>query len=205
MYVPTRAIPFIEMQRSHFKENEDLRQFFSRDIKEEFHDISSMIPILCKQIVDIGCGLGGIDYLLYTYYKTAMFTLIDKEGISKNLHYGFKQTASYYNLFEITKDFLSGNQVNLKDFTFLDASKVHEIIKDSVDLVISLYSWGYYYPIGEYIDVVYHMLKMEGLVILDIRTGQGQLEDLATDVRFEIVKVRTLFNKRHRTLLRKVK
>lgn len=39
----------------------------------------------------------------------------------------------------------------------------------SFDLVISLISWGFHYPLSQYMDDVYELLNENGALILDLR------------------------------------
>ena len=40
-----------------------------------------------------------------------------------------------------------------------------------VDLILSLMSWGFHYPVSTYLQSVYNTFRDGGIVILDIRKG----------------------------------
>ena len=201
MIVPESAIPFIRMQRTNFKEGDDLREYFKKAITDEFYDIKPLLPKRCSQILDIGCGLGGIDYFLYFHYKTAVFDLLDKVGVSNKLVYGYRKKAAHYSSFKETRKFLIENDVPMKNIRFRTPEQIRQIETGSTCLVVSLYSWGYHYPITDYLEEVYRVLKKGGRVVLDIRINTDQLKKLGNYGKFSLDYVSKSFNKRNRILL----
>jgi len=52
----------------------------------------------------------------------------------------------------------------------IEATEENDIeIETRVDLVLSLISWGFHYPVGVYLERVYDLLDEGGVLILDIR------------------------------------
>ncbi len=49
----------------------------------------------------------------------------------------------------------------------------------SFDLVISLISWGFHYPVSTYARPVYGALAPHGVLILDVRRGTAGKDELA--------------------------
>ena len=196
MKIPTEALPYIKMQRTHFKEGENLIEFYEKDIREEFDRIRPLLPTTpCQQILDIGCGLGGIDHYLHSHYDSSLITMLDFDSVSKKLVYGFRPIAAHYNSVDIAKDMLQMNDLPILDFTFIAPGDLKRIRKDYIDLVISLYSWGYHYPLSTYLDQVYRVARPGATILLDLRINQSQLGQLYEDSRFTITYVGGVFNK----------
>jgi protein-L-isoaspartate O-methyltransferase len=85
---------------------------------------------------------------------------------------------------------------------------VVDILKSSFpsgtfDVIISLISWGFHYPVSTYLDVVYDNMAENGILILDVRKNQNQ-EVLLTS-KFETVKVIHDIGKAQRFLVKKFK
>ena len=69
-----------------------IREKFSRDMKNEFHIIKDYLPKKAYSLLDIGCGVAGIDVLISQYYNHNInLFLIDKTKIDNNIYYSFKQ------------------------------------------------------------------------------------------------------------------
>ena len=51
-------------------------------------------------------------------------------------------------------------------------------LPEALDLVISLISWGFHYPVAVYADQVREILRPGGRVILDVRKGTDGREQL---------------------------
>jgi len=150
------------------------------ELNREFDEIKEHLPDRRCTILDIGCGLAGIDLRLYRHYqRDTAIHLLDKEGVSA-IYYGFENKAAYYNKSSLTKSFLLDNGVSEKDLAFYDAQKNEFPTKTQFDLIISLISWGFHYPIGTYLDNFVAALRTGGRVIVDIRKetdGYRELED----------------------------
>lgn len=50
----------------------------------------------------------------------------------------------------------------------------------TVDLVFSLVSWGYHYPVTDYLEDACALLRPGGTLILDVRTGTDGREKIET-------------------------
>ena len=61
----------------------------------------------------------------------------------------------------------------------IEATQSNEIdTGKKLDLVLSLISWGFHYPVGVYLDRVYELLNDDGRLILDVRTRTDGLNVL---------------------------
>ena len=132
--------------------------------------------------------MAGIDVLIDQHYPNhpgCDFTLIDKDSTDSKPVYGFNQAMSYYNHFGVTDEVLKAN--NVTNYTFLDAEDslvthwrhLTEPV-DRFDLVISLLSCGFHYPVGAYSSVINNTLSdsPEAVVIMDIRKGTDGKREL---------------------------
>jgi SAM-dependent methyltransferase len=157
-----------------------VRRAFNRDMEREYGEIRPHLPRRAVAILDIGCGVGGIDVLLHRHYGTPRLYLVDRTETSGKIWYGFQERGAFYNSFDATRRVLLGNRVPEKDLRFREVNEECRLdIPESVDLVISLISWGFHYPVEVYADQVRALLRPGGRVILDVRKdtdGKAQLE-----------------------------
>jgi len=119
-----------------------------------------------KRILELGCGLGRMSiYLSKQLDYNAEFILADYDNISEKIKYGWNPGKSLYNKLDLTTKFCLMN--NLVNFETFDLSK-HDISKlKDIDLVISVMSVGFHYPIEQYMK---KLLKIcNGDMIFGIR------------------------------------
>lgn len=151
---------------------------YEDDLAREFAQLEPLLPPLPCTFLDIGCGLGGIDVLLHRHYNGhAKIHLLDKDGISK-IYYGFEPEAAFYNNAGLTLTFMADNGVPSSAVTFhnSDGDGFPKNIK--FDLILSLISWGFHYPVDTYLESAAHTLSPHGRIILDVRQGTGGEEQL---------------------------
>lgn len=130
-----------------------IKNEYNNDMWSEYISIKDHLPEYAESILDIGCGIGGIDIYLYKHYKnSANIYLIDKSAIDDNLHYGFKDHGSFYNSLMLTRSFLSKNNVPEERIFVQEANAGNTIeFNQKFDLIISLISWGFHYPVTTYL------------------------------------------------------
>ena len=162
---------------------------YKTDIRNEYLSISEFLPASCFSILDIGCGVAGIDVFLNYHYKEKQpkFYLLDKTHIEKSVWYGFKPKGAFYNSLDTAKDLLVQNNVPERFIHIVDATENNDInIGCRVDLVISLLSWGFHYPIETYLAKVLELLMESGVIILDVRKNTSGI-DLLNNVFSNVV------------------
>lgn len=128
---------------------------YRKEIELDFLMIEPHLPERVESILDIGCGMAGIDVFLKRKYPTARLELLDGDGDMRP-SYGFNRRCKPYNSRQATAELLKANGVSI--------DRWHDIgTKDELkaDLVISLISWGFHYPLAMY--------KASGLCIADLR------------------------------------
>jgi SAM-dependent methyltransferase len=177
MNVPDICIPWIKAQRTGY--TEPVRDFLI-DMKFEYNEMKNHLPIRCESILDIGCGVGGIDVLLSKKFGNPLLYLLDNSKQSEKPIYGYDKGASFYNDFSATVGMMDSN--GIYQYQLIDICKGFPKIKD-VDLVISLLSWGYHYPVETYLEDVKKCLNKNGMIIMDIRQNTNGLETLKTITR----------------------
>jgi SAM-dependent methyltransferase len=157
---------------------EDIKQQFRDEMHEEFQSIEPYLPDNTTSVLDVGCGVGGIDLFLSDYYEDQqpIFYLFDKTEISDSVYYQFRNQSAFYNSLEVAAESLQRNGMDEKNIHTLDADQFDLSKLKQVDLCISLISWAFHYPLDTYLDDVLRCLSEDGSLILDFRRETGQLE-----------------------------
>lgn len=157
---------------------ESIKKMYLDDMEQEYNTIKDYLPINCNNILDIGCGIAGIDLFLKNHYKNSVeFSLLDKNEVNETVYYDLNKKAAFYNSLDLAKDFLSKNGIDETKISLLFANDKNEINTfKEFDLVISLISWGFHYPVEIYLNRVYELLNTNGILIIDIRKGNDGLE-----------------------------
>lgn len=118
------------------------------------------------RILDIGAGLGGIDVMLRRHYGIrAELTLADRNARTAGPQGGFQRKAgefAAYCDFDRTREFLKANDVEER-IEFVDLER-EPLPAERFDLVVSLLSWGFHYPVDTY-------APDSSLLVLDVRGG----------------------------------
>jgi SAM-dependent methyltransferase len=147
-----------------------IARLYTHSILRDFESIKPHLPESPPRVLDIGCGLGGIDLAIYRHYGAAELWLLDREGDSP-IYYGFRPVAAHYNSLAVSRTFLEHNGVAEQHITTIDVDATGFPTAISFGLVLSLLSWGFHYPLDTYIDDVLRALSVDGVVILDVRAG----------------------------------
>jgi SAM-dependent methyltransferase len=190
--VPDACIPLLLEQRTHYLNNPAVE--YSAELNETYLEICDYLPN-DSRILDIGCGMAGIDVLLGKHYGNgAKITISDKQGVSKVINCGFHENAdefSNYHDFDAALKLLESNGISNVECVDLN----HQPFPCSeFDVVISLLSWGFHYPITTYNPKV----SRGGVIIADIRNGTNGDELLG---KYGKVKKISERKKHHRVLV----
>jgi SAM-dependent methyltransferase len=167
--LPDAAIPYIRLQRTTLGPN--LAVEYAEAIAKEFAAMVPFLPPEVESVLDIGCGMAGIDVLFWRHYQPDLY-LLDGTGMTEE-RVGFHQTMKPYNSMKVARELLALNGV--------PAGRVSEGLPESCDLVISLFSWGFHYPVSVYLPLVKRVLWHGGRLLLDLRKGTGGEEALRAD------------------------
>jgi SAM-dependent methyltransferase len=152
---------------------DNIKRLYCEDILIEYETIKDHLPQACENILDIGCGMAGIDIFLFQHYQSDTkidYFLFDKTEINQKVFYGYKEKSAFYNSLILAKSFLRLNGIDESKIHLIEVPSNNKISIDcSFDLVISLISWGFHYPLSQYLDNVYELLNENGTLILDLR------------------------------------
>ena len=159
--------------------NKEIKTMYMVDMESEYESIMSFLPNNCSSILDVGCGVAGIDLFLNEHYlnRGVEFFLLDKNEIEEDIFYNYAEKTAFYNSLDVAKDLLVQNGVKNEKVHLIEATEKNDINIDiGVDLVLSLISWGFHYPVGVYLEKVYNLLNDEGGLILDVRKNTDGLD-----------------------------
>ena len=150
-------------------------------MQAEYDRLRDHLPSHADSILDIGCGVAGIDVFLGRHYRfNPRIYLLDKTATDPVVYYGFESKGSVYNSLDVSRDMLIANGVAPGQIHTQEATDQNEILfPESFDIVISLISWGFHYPVLTYIETVHQKMKPGGVLIIDIRTGTGGEQDIS--------------------------
>lgn len=144
------------------------------DIEREFATIRDYLDSrTVSRMIDIGCGHGLIDLLFWREYRCALH-LVDIEKTADRHHDWNSKGAGYASL-KAARSFLIRNGVPGEMIQATNPKKQMLAVKPGeTDLVISLLSAGFHYPVSEYAATVLKALRPGGVFIFDARNGAGQ-------------------------------
>jgi len=148
--IPDRCKHYFALQRPEVTD-------FVSSVEDDFKTLEAYLPENVNSILDIGCGMAGIDIPLKKRYPEASLNLLDSDG--KKCDYGWKTSCAPYNSREATDELLKEN--NVKVDRWIEAGTQELLI---FDLIISIISWGFHYPLSTY--------NVKGFCFADLRKGK---------------------------------
>jgi len=151
----------------------------NNEFESEFKQLIKYLPNKVENVADIGCGLGIINILINNHFnKKIYFTLIDSDQIERKVSYGFHPKGQFYNSFKLTSDLLIGNGIKKERLNLVDVDNKNKL-KTKFDLVISLLSMGYHYPITQYLKFFIKNTHKETIFIFDIANEHTKFEEIS--------------------------
>lgn len=137
----------------------------------EFHQLSPHLPDKIDGLLDIGCGLAGIDVFIARARPGAVVHLVDGyEMDNKNKKHGYNKQSTPWNDVDSAGKFVRDNCPDTKVVThYYD----RPLDIDKIDLIISMWSWGFHYPVSTYLPVA--LRHPRAGVVLDIRKRSNGL------------------------------
>lgn len=205
--VPNEALPFILLQRTGLQRlnfrflrklgvsyhprlcgwecrwrEAAIRRDFITSIHRDYEQIRAHLPERVGTVLDIGCGVAGIDVALHRHYiaRPPQFRLLDKSAVSERVYYDFHAAAAFYNSLEAARRMLTSNGVSAEAIQSFEANEQNTIplADGNADLILSLISWGFHYPVATYLREAARVLAPGGTIIMDVRRDSGGLEEL---------------------------
>ena len=150
---------------------EDIEKRTEELFQKEIELIKNYLPKKVENIMDIGCGLGIINIFLNKIYSNQPnFFLLDKNRIDKVIKYGFSLDYESYNDLKETRNLLISNDIKPSSINTFDVEKNFQINAE-IDLVISLKSMGYHYPIDQYLRLFQSCCNENTSFIFDVSEG----------------------------------
>lgn len=142
-------------------------------------------------VCDVGCGQG-INNVLLQHDFVSRFTLVDIEETDDQYHLWAENGSGYASLAS-AKSLLVENGTSAENIVTINPKKTPwDQSGHQFDLVTSLYSCGFHYPVDEYIELFLDTVRNGGAVCLDLRKnylnrGSEMLSNLMTVGSAEVV------------------
>lgn len=205
LVLPAEALPYVLLQRAEASVFERTarrhRAFYQRRLlhwetrlfarpvlrkyrawlARDYESVRRFLPERVGALCDVGCGIAGIDVLLFRHYgepPDLQVHLVDRTATSELVTYGYKGDGEFYNSLAIAADTLAANGLPRSQVHTHEASPNGTLAVGPVDLVVSLISWGFHYPVATYLDAAHEALTPGGRVILDVRQGTDGEEEV---------------------------
>ena len=139
-----------------------------------------------KRSADIGCGYAFASLVLHRRYGCDVVLIDIEEGNSR--HFGFEAEGAGYTSLDTARAFLEGNGVPPEQITCLNPKSQDTAALGGFDLVISLASCGFHYPVGTYDSLFRSQINGGGGIVLDIRKGSGGIGAMKSYGAVEVLK-----------------
>jgi SAM-dependent methyltransferase len=124
-------------------------------------------------ILDIGCGLGLVDLVLYKRISPSPDVyLLDKNNEHKSLSPvsgGFNQRFIFTADLDLARDIFETNGVKTEQLHFVEPDNNAIASLPKVDLILSITAWGFHFPIEMYWEGVQRILHNKSVIFIDLR------------------------------------
>lgn len=180
--------------------NAEFRDAFLASYWKANHDyfeaIRAHLPAHGGRILDIGAGIGLLDLLIHRHARSAKprLYLLDQSVDVQQLPEasiaptGFNEKYVFTASMTEAAEFLQLNGVPAGDVQLCEVNAWSIPQGAPFDLIFSRKSWGFHYPLAEYLDDACRSLSEQGGLITDVRANQGAEELLQR----EFVEVKVL-------------
>ena len=137
-------------------------------MKNEYSMLQNHIEFNRKKILSIGAGMGGLELIINSQNKNNIFTIIEKNYVSKKVKYGWDDNnLEAYNNLKLLRNFFQDNGMK-NNFEIYDFDKDKNILpQNKFDLIISLYSLDYHYDFNLYKEYMKTVSQDNTSIIFD--------------------------------------
>jgi len=157
----------IEMAKLHVTQMSSDLNFYNKLTEAEYESFKEFIG-QPQRILELGCGLGRMSvYINKQLDYEPEFILADFDEISKKIKYGWNPGNIFYNKLETTRQFCIEN--NLRRFEIFNLAERNISELKNVDLVISVMSVGFHYPIEQYMKTLLNITTQDVVMIFGVR------------------------------------
>ncbi len=183
-----RNLPFMSynrivlLQAALFKAK--TKKLAQEDVIADYEALKDHFPKNAEHILDIGAGSGLADVLLYRRYQNATggphLYLLDKSQVDDTVYYGYEKRGSFYSSLAVAKNVLLKNgipedRIHMQE---VDESNYKINFDAKFDLIVSIASWGWHYPVDVYLEETYRLLKPGGTLITSVKYDNDGEEKL---------------------------
>jgi hypothetical protein len=166
------------------KDNEKFLIKFNEIANRFFLKTTELIPYIdnVKTVVDIGSGVALFDLLMSQHWTEANFYLVDKSAWTVTNDYEYwsaENKHGFYNSWDIVTDCIKTSNLDSDKFKFLEPTNE---FPESIDFVISTFSWMYHYPMAVYWDKIFPRLSNGGYLVVDILNNEHEKVNEISDM-----------------------
>ncbi len=163
LIIPDACVPFIRFQRSRYAERkvpdpEEVKHRYAAHVAEDFAGMEPHLPAHVDSILEIGCGVALLEVFMKRKYPDARLELLDGDKVTAPGGGGYSAKPDVYNSRAHTEMLLAANGVTVDRWHDVGTKALLE-----ADLIISMASCGYHFPVSTY--------RLKGLCIMDLRRG----------------------------------
>jgi SAM-dependent methyltransferase len=153
-------------------------------LRDKFDSFKLYIPVPCRNVLDVGSGMGGINILVHEYTKADIYLL---DGIKDQPI--VKRNWQTHNSMQVAQKFLAVNGVALAGW-FSPALRLHAAkkVRPKFDLVISLGAWCFHLPPRQYLAFVAEHMGPSGRMVVEVRIDREDY-DAELKEKFNLVDV----------------
>jgi len=174
------------------------RKFVDSLLKHRLERVSHHADVILEyapentsSILDIGCGLGLVDLVLYKRIKPSPDVyLLDKANECKSLrpvsggyHHRYIFTADL----DLSRNIFEQNGARKEQVHFVEPDNDSIASLPKIDLILSFTSWGFHYPIETYWEGVQKILHEKSVIFIDLRKNQNGFVFLKRKLRYHYI------------------
>ena len=161
-----------------FFQLKNLEKLSEELFRKELNTFEKYLPSNLESIMDIGCGLGILNiFINQKYTNSPNFFLLDKNKIDPKIKYGFNDNYESYNDLYETKNILIKNGISDRQIILKNVDEEITINK-TIDLVLSLKSMGFHYPLQNYTILLKKVCTKDTTFIFDVASERYKTEDI---------------------------